>query len=152
MYPSWKQTYITLISKKINPFTLTEFRLINLYNIIYKLVSSILMNMLKSLIKKLVFLEQEVFIPGSNIMDGILLVQSLCTPSMLFPMLGATWWSRLTWIKGLRLDTMAVLTPCVAQLQSPSSIHLVDWVLCDITRVLFWWMANHHLGLQLATD
>jgi hypothetical protein len=57
-------TYITLILKVQNPEEVVEFRPISLCNVIYKIISKVLANRLKTLLPTIVSESQSAFIPG----------------------------------------------------------------------------------------
>ena len=59
--PSFNHTYITLIPKAKCPKQVTEFRLIALCNIMYKLVSKVLANRLKKLLSDIISESQSAF-------------------------------------------------------------------------------------------
>ena len=65
-------TFIALIPKKENPSKTQHFRPINLCTIVYKTISKIFVNRLRTLLDKLVFPVQCAFIPGRSIHDNIL--------------------------------------------------------------------------------
>jgi hypothetical protein len=65
-------TYITLIPKIANPNCVTEFRLISLCNVFYKLVAKTLANRLKSIIPNIISPNQSAFIPRWLITDNVL--------------------------------------------------------------------------------
>ena len=70
-------TILTLIPKVSNPKYVTEFRPIACCNVLYKCISKILTNRMKTSLDKLVNLNQSAFIQGRSIQDKILLTQEL---------------------------------------------------------------------------
>ena len=67
------ETYIALISKIKNPTHITEFRLISLCNVIYKLIEKVLANRLKKVLGTNISPNQSAFIPGRLITDNIII-------------------------------------------------------------------------------
>jgi hypothetical protein len=65
-------TYITLIPKVQNPEEVMEFRPISLCNVIYKLISKVLVNRLKTLLPTIISESQSAFIPRRLITNNIL--------------------------------------------------------------------------------
>ena len=65
-------TYITLIPKVQNPEEVMEFRLISLCNVIYKIISKVLENKLKTLLPTIISESQSAFILKRLITDNIL--------------------------------------------------------------------------------
>ena len=70
--PSFNHTYITLIPKVKCPQQVTEFHPIALCNILYKLVSKVLVNRLKKLLPDIISESQSVFQSDKSISDNIL--------------------------------------------------------------------------------
>ena len=69
---SLNHTYITLVPKSKSPEKVIEFRPISLCNILYKLISKVLANQLKSLLPYVVSKSQSAFQPDKAISDNIL--------------------------------------------------------------------------------
>nr|GEW11949.1 hypothetical protein [Tanacetum cinerariifolium] len=70
-------TIISLIPKLDTPNKVSDFRPIACCNVLYKCISKVLTNMIKSGLEKVVSINQSAFIPGRNIQDNILLTQEL---------------------------------------------------------------------------
>ncbi|XP_071715148.1 uncharacterized protein [Rutidosis leptorrhynchoides] len=70
-------SFITLIPKKSNPINLRDYRPISLIGGYYKILSKLLANRIRSVIDKLVGVEQSAFIRGRSILDIILIANKL---------------------------------------------------------------------------
>ena len=66
------RTNITLIPKTKNPTKITEFRLISLSNVIYKLISKVLANRLKSILPQIITENQSAFLSERLITNNVL--------------------------------------------------------------------------------
>ncbi|XP_019162015.1 PREDICTED: uncharacterized protein LOC109158583 [Ipomoea nil] len=71
------EAYMTLIPKKDNPENAGDFRPITLLNVIFKIVSKVLVNRFRPIMKKLVGPFQNSFLPGRSTMDNIVLAQEV---------------------------------------------------------------------------
>ena len=71
------ETLITLIPKCQSPESLNNYRPISLCNLIYKVVSKIIVNRIRPHIGKLVAPIQTAFVPGRKDIDNVLLAQEL---------------------------------------------------------------------------
>ncbi|KAF5468188.1 hypothetical protein F2P56_012363 [Juglans regia] len=70
-------SFIVLIPKIPGPKSFDKFRLISLCSVAYKMFSKILVARLNAILPRLVFPEQEAFIPGRSIFENISLTQEM---------------------------------------------------------------------------
>lgn len=77
MIPSLNSTFIALIPKLNAPTFVSDFRLISLCNVLYKIVSKVITNRLKHIIPMIISDNQSTFISGRSITDNILLAHEL---------------------------------------------------------------------------
>lgn len=77
MYPFINSTHIALIFKKDNLELVSDFRSIDLCNVIYKLVSKVICNRLKTIMPLIISHMQSVFILSRLITDNIIIAYEL---------------------------------------------------------------------------
>ncbi|KAL0287884.1 UNVERIFIED_CONTAM: hypothetical protein Sradi_7114900 [Sesamum radiatum] len=70
-------TLISLIPKVSNPSVVAEFRPISCCNVLYKAITKILVQRMRSTLDTLISPSQNAFVPGRSIGDNILLAQEL---------------------------------------------------------------------------
>lgn len=63
-------TMIVLVPKAKTPTSVTKYRPINLPNVLYKIIAKMVANHLKRVLPAVIYEEQSVFIPGSQILDN----------------------------------------------------------------------------------
>ena len=74
---SLNQTFLTLIPKVNFPVDVSHFRPISLCNVIYKIISKIMVSRLKPFMDMLITPYQNAFIQGRNITNNILLAHEI---------------------------------------------------------------------------
>ena len=77
LFKSLNHSYIVLIPKKPFLNEVSHFRPISLCNVIYKVISKVMVNRLKPVMDSLITPYQNAFIQGRNIFDNILLAHEI---------------------------------------------------------------------------
>jgi len=69
------KTFICLIPKTKNPAQITYYRPISFCNIIYKTITKIIVNRIRSFLDNIISPQQYSFIPGRHVVDNTIIVQ-----------------------------------------------------------------------------
>jgi hypothetical protein len=71
MSRGWKATFLVLIPKNFDPNKWSHFRPISLCNVRYKILTKFIARRLETILQKIISVEQNAFVRGSNIKDCI---------------------------------------------------------------------------------
>ena len=77
MLPAFNSTSIALVPKTQSPCTIKDFRPISCCSVVYKCITKILSNRLKSHMSAIISCNQSAFIAGRSITDNVLMTQEL---------------------------------------------------------------------------
>lgn len=77
LLPALNYTNLTLIQKIDNSSKVSQFRPISLCNIIYKLISKIMVERLKTVLPKLILPFQLTFVPGRPMQDNYIVAADI---------------------------------------------------------------------------
>ena len=69
---SLNETFICFIPKVASPQKISEFKLISLCDVVYKIISKVLANRLKKILKEVIDESQSAFVLGRSITDNVL--------------------------------------------------------------------------------
>lgn len=75
--PNWNFTFISLIPKISKPTKINHFKPISLYNVLYKIISWILVKCLQGILSNHIFPFQVAFIPSHWIVENTLIAQEV---------------------------------------------------------------------------
>ncbi|KAL5583173.1 hypothetical protein UlMin_015615 [Ulmus minor] len=77
LHPSINSTNIVLVPKIKHPTSINHYRPIAVCNVIYKVISKLLADMLRPLLSSLIYPTQNAFVPGQSIHDNSVLIQEV---------------------------------------------------------------------------
>lgn len=78
--PHLNDTHIALIPKKLACHLPSDFRLVSLCNVVYKIIAKSLANMLKQQLPDYIHPSQQAFIEGRRISNNIIIAQEIVHP------------------------------------------------------------------------
>jgi len=70
-------TYVTLLSKTVEPIEFKDFRPISMIHGIYKIIAKVLASRLKTVMQDIIRINQSTFIADHNIIDGFMIANEL---------------------------------------------------------------------------
>lgn len=73
----WNHTFLCLMPKTISASSLSDYRPISCYDVLYKIISKVLCNRLQAVISDLILPNQTTFLKGRLISDNTLLTHEL---------------------------------------------------------------------------
>jgi len=102
--PAFNATFLTLLPKSEGANHPSKFRPISLCNVIFKIITKVIANRIKPLMKLLIAPEQSGFVEGRQILDGIILIHEVVhslkhsnTPGMLVKLDLSKAYDKLNW-------------------------------------------------------
>jgi hypothetical protein len=75
LFKETNATIISLVPKKVSPSSMSDYRPISCFNVIYKCITKILANLLFHCLDSMVSNNQIVFVPNHSITENVLLAQ-----------------------------------------------------------------------------
>uniref|UniRef100_A0A2N9H9Z1 Reverse transcriptase domain-containing protein n=2 Tax=Fagus sylvatica TaxID=28930 RepID=A0A2N9H9Z1_FAGSY len=133
MLGSMNFTHIALIPKVKSPECMAQFRPISLCNVVYKIISKILVNRMKSILPQVISDSQSAFVPGRMITDNVM-----------------TAFEVVHYLKNLRVGKNAQMA---AKLDMSKAYDRVEW---DFLKEIFLKLGFHvrwvHLVMECVTS